>query len=263
MWLFSMPVVIALPLFVGAFVGLSLLIVLALRRWVPRDGDNLNEWDRVLRYVMAAYGVLYGVTLALIAAASYENYRTVEDIVLQETTSVAVLYRDASGLPEPESSELQGLLIEYTDHVIDIDWALQAAGEIPPHTVKQVTEFQEVLFAFEPVNASEANLHAATIGAFNQFVADRGARIGVTGQELSPILWLVLYVGAFINAVLIGLVEVDRLRIHLIMAGLVAAYVGVVIFAIASFDHVYTGEVSVDTTYFEQLRNTLFSTPPR
>ena len=262
MWLFSLPVAVALPLFVGGFVAVSLLIVLALRRWVPRGGDDLAEFDRVLRYVMAAYGVLYGVTLALIAAASYEDYREVEDIVLQETTSVAVLYRDASGLPQPARSQLQGLLAEYTDHVIDIDWAMQAAGEIPPHTVKQVTEFQEVLFAIEPADETEANLHAATIAAFNQFIADRGERIGVTGQELSPILWLVLYIGAFINAVLIGLVEVGRLRVHLIMAGLVAAYVGVVIFAIASFDHVYTGEVSVDSTYFEQLRRTLFSVPP-
>lgn len=258
MWLFTVPVAVALPLFVGAFVALSLLIVVLLRRWVPRDGDALNEWDRVLRYVMAAYGVLYGVTLALIAAASYENYRDVEQIVLQETTSVAVLYRDASGLPEPVKSELQSLLADYTDRVIDIDWAMQAEGEIPPHTVKEVTEFQEILFAFEPDSESEANLHAATIAAFNQFVADRGARIGVTGQELSPILWLVLYVGAVINSVLIGLVEVGRLRVHLLMAGLIAAYVGMVIFAIGSFDHVYTGEVSVDTTFFEQLRETLF-----
>ena len=75
MWLFTVPVAVALPLFVGAFVALSLLVVVLLRRWVPRDGDAMDEWDRVLRYVMAAYGVLYGVTLALIAAASYENFR--------------------------------------------------------------------------------------------------------------------------------------------------------------------------------------------
>ena len=45
------------------------------------------------------------------------------------------------------------------------------------------------------------------------------------------------------------------------MAGLVAGYVAMVIFAIASFDHVYMGEVSVDTTYFEELREWLFTDP--
>ncbi len=68
-----------------------------------------------------------------------------------------------------------------------------------------------------------------------------------------------LYVGALINAVLIGLVEVGRVRTHLLMAGLVAAFVGIVIFAIASFDHVYMGQVAVDTTLFEELKNSLFT----
>lgn len=260
MWLYSMPVAVALPLFVAAFVGTSLLIVLGLRRWVPRTGDRMSEWDRVLGYVMASYGVLYGVTLALIAAASYEDYRGVEDIVLQETSSISTLYRNASGLPEPTSGELQSLLVEYTNHVIEVDWVRQAAGVIPSHTAPQVTKMQDLIFAFEPADESESNLHAATITAFDQFLSARGARIGATAQELPPILWLVLYVGALINAILIGLVEVERLRIHLIMAGLVAAYVGIVIFAIASFDHIYTGEVSVDTSFFEELKSSLFTT---
>jgi len=259
MWLYQVPIVIALPLFVALFVGVSLAVVLALRKWVPRDGDGADEWDRVLRYAMASYGVLYGVTLALIAAASYENYRGVEEIVLQETSAISVLYRDASGFPEPTSTDLQVLLLEYTDNVIAVDWVSQSGGVIPTHTATQVTEIEEVLFSFQPSTESESNLHAATISAFNQFLSDRGARIGATAQEIPPILWLVLYAGALINAVLIGLVGVGRLRVHLTLAGLVAAFVGIVIFAIASFDHVYTGQVAVDTTLFEELRRTLIT----
>ncbi len=261
MWLYTLPVAVALPLFVGVFVGVSLLIVLVLRRLVPHDPNRSSEWDRVLGYVVAVYGVLYGVTLALIAAASYENYRGVEELVLAETSSIAVLYRDASGFPEPTRSELQTLLVEYAEHVIEVDWVTQGAGEIPSSTVQQVTDLQRVLFAFEPEDDSESNLHLATIGALNDFISARGSRIGVTGLELPGILWLVLYVGAIINAILIGLIEVRRLRTHLLMAGLVAGYVAIVIFSIASFDHVYEGEVSVDTTYFDELREWLFTDP--
>ena len=131
MWLYTIPVAIALPLFVGAFVGVSLLIVLALRKLVPHDPNRSTEWDRVLGYVVAVYGVLYGVTLALIAAASYENYRGVEELVLAETSSIAVLYRDASGFPEPTRSELQTLLVEYAEHVIDVDWVTQGVRRDP------------------------------------------------------------------------------------------------------------------------------------
>ncbi|WP_248239473.1 hypothetical protein [Microbacterium kunmingense] len=70
MWLYQLPVGVALPGFVILFVAASMLIVIALRRWVPGEKKQMREWDRILAYVMATFGVLYGVTLALIAAAS-------------------------------------------------------------------------------------------------------------------------------------------------------------------------------------------------
>lgn len=206
MWLYQLPVGVALPGFVILFVAASMLIVIALRRWVPGEKKQMREWDRILAYVMATFGVLYGVTLALIAAASYENYRSVEEIV----------------------------------------------------TVAEVTRIEEVLFSLEPEGDGESNVHAATIRSFNEFMSTRSQRIGVIGLELPGILWFVLYSGAVITAVLIGMIQMGRLRTHLIMAGVLASYVAIVIFTIASFDHPYMGPVAVGTEYFEEVQEWLF-----
>jgi hypothetical protein len=255
-----LPPAIGLPLFVAIFLAVSLGIVVALRRWVPSGTHGDRGWDRVLGYAMASYGVLYGVTLALIAAATYENYREVEEIVLQEAAAVATLYRDVSGFPGPERDDLEVLLLEYTDHVIAIDWPKQAVAEIPSHTVREVNEIRDVLFSFEPATQAEAAVQLQTIEAFNDFVTARGERIGVTGLALPGLLWVVLGVGAILNAVLIGMVQTRQLRVHLVMAGIVAAYVAIVVFAIASFDRAYTGPVSVTPEYFVELRAWLFDT---
>jgi hypothetical protein len=262
MWLYTIPVFIALPLFVILLVGASLLIVVALRRWVPAEKKQVREWDRILAYVMATFGVLYGVTLALIAAASYENYRGVEEITLEEASSVAVLYRDVSGLPEPEKSELQELIITYVENVIEVDWPTQREGGIPSSTVDEVTAIEEVLFGFVPENGGQANLQNNAIKAFNDFMDARGQRIGVNGLELPGLLWFVLYSGAAITAVLIGLIQMGRLRTHLVMAGVLATYVAIVIFSIASFDHAYMGPVSVGPEYFEEVQSWLFENSP-
>lgn len=258
MWLYQLPVGVALPGFVILFVAASMLIVIALRRWVPGEKKQMREWDRILAYVMATFGVLYGVTLALIAAASYENYRSVEEIVMDEAAAVAVLYRDTAGLPEPEREELQSLLVDYVDHVMEVDWPAQRAGEIPAQTVAEVTRIEEVLFSLEPEGDGESNVHAATIRSFNEFMSARSQRIGVIGLELPGILWFVLYSGAVITAVLIGMIQMGRLRTHLIMAGVLASYVAIVIFTIASFDHPYMGPVAVGTEYFEEVQEWLF-----
>lgn len=257
MWLYEIPMWAGLPLFIIFVVGGSWLILLGLRRWVHRASRGSGEWDRILGYAVAVYGVFYGVTLALIASASYANYSDVDAIVLQESSSVAVLFRDASGFPDPQKQELQTLLTDYTTRVIDVEWPAQAGGDLPDETVDEVDAIEDLLFSFEPQTEAQSNVQEEAIEAFNEFVADRRARVAVTGLELPSVLWIVLSVGAVLNAVLLGLIEARSLRVHLAMSGLIAVFVAMLIYAIAGFDHPYSGPISVDPTYFIELHDGL------
>lgn len=249
----DLPLWVGLPLFVLLFLAGSWLILLAMRRWVDRASKGSPEWDRVLEYAMAAYGVLYGVTLAMIAAGAYENNRDVDQIVLRESSAVAVLYRDAVGFTEPERSELQQQLREYVLQVIEVDWPLQETGVPPEETIDEVDRIQDVIMTYEAQEPSEVVKLSQTVAAFNQFVYDRRARIAITQLHLPWVLWVVMVVGAFLNAVLIGLIQVRSLRVHLIMSGLIAVYVSLLIYTIASFDNPYSGAVVVGPEYFEEL----------
>lgn len=257
MWLYEIPMWVGLPLFIVFVVGGSWLILLGLRRWVRRASRGGGEWDRVLGYAVAVYGVFYGVTLALIASASYANFSDVDSIVLQESSSVAVLYRDASGFPDPQRDELQTLLTNYTTRVIDVEWPAQAQGTVPDETTTEVDSIENLLFSFEPKTEAQSNVQVETIDAFNQFVADRRARAAVTELALPSVLWIVLTVGAVLNAVLLGLIEARSLRVHLAMSGLIAIFVAMLIYAIAGFDRPYSGPISVEPTYFIELHDGL------
>ena len=254
MWVYELPLWLGMPIFTALAVGASWLILIGLRRWVRHSSDGSGEWDRILGYAVSVYGVFYGVTLALIASAAYANFSDVDSIVLEESSSVAVLYRDASGFPEPERSDLQRLLTGYTNRVIQVEWPQQAAGDVPGETVDEVDAIQKILFTFEPQTAAQTAVQQDSISAFNQFVADRRARIAVTELQLPGVLWVVLSVGAVLNAVLLGLIEVRSLRVHLVMSGLIAVFVAMLIFAIAGFDRPYSGPISVTPTYFVELQ---------
>ena len=253
MWIYDVPVWLALPVFMAGFVLLSWGIVLVLRRWVLRVSESNAEWDRVLGYAMATYGIFYGITIGLIAVSVYENFMQVDDIVLHETSTLAVLYRDASGFPSPTADELQELIRSYTRLVITDDWPLQHEGIVPGDTIDDVTRIQNVIFSFQPSTPAEVTLQSHTIEEFNSFVEARRARIGETKLALPALLWVVLAVGAVINAALIGLIEVRNLRVHLIMAGLIAAFVALLIYTILSLDHPYAGAVNVSPEEFQIL----------
>jgi hypothetical protein len=84
----------------------------------------------------------------------------------------------------------------------------------------------------------------------------------VTDLGLPSILWTVLWVGALLNAILLSLIQVRNLRIHLIMAGLIAVFVALLLYAIAGFDRPYSGPISVTPTYYQSLLDGLFQRVP-
>lgn len=253
MWFFDAPTWVGLPAFVLLFIAGSWAVLLLLRRWVVRVARGGGEWDRILGYAITVYGVFYGVTLATFAAAAYQNFASVDQLVLQESSSVAVLYRDASGFPEPTRSALEKDLIDYVHRVVEVDWPIQQNGGVPEDSIAEATSIEDTLFGFQPTTTAETSLQSNAIAAYNAFVLDRRARIDVSGLALPGILWLVLGLGAVLNAVLLGLIEVRRLRVHLIMTGIMAVFVALLIYAIGSFDHPYMGPVAVTPEYFTEL----------
>jgi hypothetical protein len=88
--------------------------------------------------------------LGLLAVATYQNHSEVEKAVGSEASSLAALYRDVSGYPEPRRSELEALLRDYTRYVIDEAWPLQREGIVPPGAIKKAAVIQASLVGFEP-----------------------------------------------------------------------------------------------------------------
>jgi len=258
MWLYDLPMSVGLPLFILFVVGLSCGILLVLRKWVFRVAPQGEEWDRVLSYAVGAYGVFYGVTLALIAAAAYGNFTEVDGVVLEESSSLAALYRTAELLPDEQQDELRAQIVEYTRAVIDEDWPQQRLLQLPAESDANVTGMQRAIDAVQPTSDVEVIYVQQALEQFRQLVHDRRDRIALTHLALPDVLWIVLTVGAVLNAILIGLIEVRNLRVHLLMAGMLALFVALLLYAIAGFDHAYAGPIAVTPEYFEDLLNGLF-----
>ncbi|MGN6325233.1 bestrophin-like domain [Pseudolysinimonas sp.] len=250
-WFYGLPEAVSLPLFVGLFVILSLVVLLALRPLVRRLAADHEEWDRVLGYAIASFGLFYGILLALVAVSVYNNFTAVHQDVLNETSQLAALYRDVSGFPHDQSAPLQDGLRHYTQIVIAQDWPLQRMDVPPNEGNAALTSFQTRLLALEPRSPGDQALLGQTIQEYNSFVAARRSRIADTEVALPGLLWGVLWTGAVINAVMLALIQVKRLTIHVVMAGLIALYVGLLIYETASMDHPYSGTIAIGPSDFQ------------
>ncbi|CAN5421626.1 hypothetical protein BH10ACT7_BH10ACT7_29570 [soil metagenome] len=251
------PLWIALPVFVLSFLVLTWGVLLVVRPWVKRAARANEEWDRVLNYAMSSYGIFYGILLALIAVSVYENFQRVDVIVVDETSALAALYRAVSAYPDPYSLQLQDHLREYTYNVINVDWPIQRENVIPSEGNSGVDRLQALLLGFEPQTTGQTALHNQTLSVFFDFLEARRARLDETELALPPMLWVLLTVGAMLNALMLALVDVRNVRVHLIMSGIIAIFVAMLIFVTASMDHPYAGQVSITPEPFQNLLDQL------
>ena len=175
----------------GAAGGLLATRGLARRLYGPPPGAN-----DVVSYYLGAFGVFYGLTLGLIAVASWQNFTDLDRLVAEEAAALRVLDRGAGWYPPPTRGVLRGRLLEYAGFVIDEEWPAQRRGEVLEAAQARLTAIEEPLVAFEPATAGQQAAHAEALRAYARYLELRRERaFGATATGLPAVVWYVLLAG--------------------------------------------------------------------
>lgn len=248
---FDIPLVIMGPLIIFSLVAIGVIGMLITRnRLVARL--VISEIDSEFSGAMfQGICVFYGLALALLAVHVLESYTDVSKIVSNEATAIATLYRDLNFYPEPIRSTLQGDLRSYVDEVIKQSWPLQAQGRIPTQGVELMNKFQNDLMTFQPQGAAQEIFHADTLAAFNRMNEARRMRLDALSTNLPGIMWFVIIFGALISLCSSFFFRVADVRLHGILVGLLAVFIGVVIFMILSLDRPFRGDLAITSAPYQ------------
>lgn len=179
----------------------------------------------------------------------------------KEFASLAASYRDASAYPEPERTDLRQRLAAYTRFVIEKAWPAQRKGEAPQGSVQMMDEFQQSMASLETATKGQKIIHAEAFRQFNDMILLRRQRNQGVGTGIPGIMCYVVGVGAVVNTLIILCFRI-RFDIHLILGGILAFFVGVLIFLITAMDHPFRGEVSVEPDAFQLVYHNLMAEKP-
>jgi hypothetical protein len=153
-WIYDIPTSLLGLLFMVASLGFAAAGVF-LAHWVRPSFVNEEEgWKEHVGTVLEGAFVFFGLLLALVIIAAYDNFTTAREDVASEASEVGSLYRAVSSYPEPLRDQLQADMREYTEFVIDKAWPLQQRGIVPTGAVPIVTKLQDNLNSFEPKTGS-------------------------------------------------------------------------------------------------------------
>jgi cytochrome c oxidase subunit IV len=244
-FIFDIPLLIAGPLLVIVISGLAVWGLLFVRRRVlPRL--RFTEEDAVFSSTMVlAIMVFYGLTVALIAISVWEKYSEASSVVSQEATALGVLYRDASGYPQPVRTQLQDALREYVEYVIREAWPEQEKGHPAAGGVERVDTFERTLISFEPSTEGQRIHHAQTLQAYDRMLETRRLRLDAVETKLPGLMWAVTLIGAALGLIASYFFRVSDQRLQVILVVLLATFVAIVIFVILAFDRPFRGDMGI------------------
>ena len=255
--LYDWPVWIAGLLIVVVFVAFSLASLLVVRRhFLPRV-DLHGEHGQYGGVMIQSMVMLYGLVAALISVNVYNTYSGVSGIVSAEASSLAALYRDAGGYPEPTRSELRGAIRDYVQQIIHEAWPQQRHGITPTHGVEMVNAIESYLLTFEPTTEGQKLLHGETLRAFNEMVHARRLRVDANKEALPGMMWTILILGGFLCLIGSSFAPVEDVRLHLLFQTLLAALMGMILFMTFAWDRPYHGEFGITSEPYQLIYNQL------
>jgi len=239
-WLHDLPTYLGAALVCAAFVVPTLIGSFVLQPSVARLFRGEKDVNTILGFLLNTFALYFGVLLALLSIAVFENHNKAEDAVVHEAAGAMTLYRDLKAYPEPVRGQLAGIMHRYVDEVIGPGWALQARGKDNPAEVALMNEFHRVAAAFAPKDSAEGIRHAQTLRSLDRFVEARRARISAGGDSIPKIMWFIVLVGAVLNVIVIWMFDL-RSSTHAIVGGALSLFVGLVIYMIAYLDAPFRG----------------------
>ena len=243
-WIYDYPSWVIGLLFCSALVAFTWIGIFLTRATVHSWLHHEERANEMVGLALSSYFVLFGLLLGLLAVATYQNYSNVDDIVTNEASSLAALYREISSLPQPSRGQLQQRLREYTRYTIEEGWAQQRKGIVPKGEVVRSGLLIRSLLDFEPSNDKEKLIYEDALRQSDHRNELSRARLSNVTTGLPTVLWWVVVAGAAINIVLIWMQDME-VHVHLILGAALASILGLVIFLIAELDNPFRGEISI------------------
>jgi hypothetical protein len=244
-WLFELPLWLLAFVLTFLLMGLSLVGLWVMRRWVqPRLKLNYEDDYYAAPMVQSAM-LLYSLIAALTAVGVWQRYSQVSDIVSGEATVITSLWRELGGYPPPLRDVSRDILRGYTEQIINEAWPLQRRGQIPSAGVEWMDRLQEQIFTFEPKQESQKILQAEILRSFNQLVQQRRQRLDF-GSRRSAGSSVDRAVSGAIGCIVVCLffyVRSTPFQVFLLLA--LAGYLGMVLFLIVALDRPFAGDTGI------------------
>lgn len=204
----------------------------------------MRAHNEAVGYIFAILGGFYGLLLGFVVFLVWDSLNGAQADSSREGSAAIALYRDINYFPSQQQiAQVKAAYLDYVHAVIDYDFPDMEA--MKPLDKNSRTAFNKVFLLVGKLDMNDA-YSGQMFRQLNELSMYRSLRQLDASSSIPLEIWIPLLLGAAIILVFAILLDVESLRLHLSVNGLLGAFLGLVIFIIILLDHPFTGRMKIE-----------------
>lgn len=228
---------------VAGITGLSLVASWYVQPRIYRR--RTEEQNDLLGFAFAVVGLMYGILLAFVVFAAWDEYSAAQRTVADEESAIVTLYRQSDTFPPAVGHAMRIRLHRYTAAVVMDEWPRLARGQNSPVAVVELSRLYRTFNAVEPHGERETAVYEDSQSILTDLARARSERLAASGLSLPPIFFWVITFGAILTICFSMLFASERWPLHGVVVGMNAAMISSVLFLAFAINQPFSGLVRI------------------
>lgn len=232
--------------------GVALVAVLGfviVHRFV--SPETRMENNEVAGILLGLLGAFYGIVLGFAIVVLFEDFRSADASVKDETTALAQVYRSAGGFSAADRARIGRSIARYSLAVRKDEWPLMREGLESQRAHDLLGTIYSAVESVPLHDAKQETLFGNATAALGDVVAARRTRLSNAGQTLPPVFQVFLLGGTAVVLVFLWFFGMRNTRAQLLLVAGVAGVMAFSLLLALELAYPFSGDIAVSSNPFQ------------
>jgi hypothetical protein len=190
---------------------------------------------------------MYAILLVYVTSIVWETYNSATSLVEQEATNGYNIFHEVDEFPDPNRSEVQGLVKSYVQTTVDEEWPLLARVKFSQHAEDLADQLGSAIARIPVSSLSQQVLLDHLLTQYENMITQRHLRLFEASAGVHPLLWVLLAGGPVVTIGFTYFFGIENASAHAAMVAALAFVIAATLFVIVQVNDPFAGAVSVSS----------------
>jgi Protein of unknown function (DUF4239) len=188
---------------------------------------------------------LYAVLIAFVIVNEWQAFNNAQTQVSNESAALTTTYFNASVLPEPGRTQIQGAVLDYARSVVCVELPYLATHEGPAPATRLALQSLFTTVARAEPSAGSSDFYRATVDQLGNVSTARRARIASASSPLPDLLLVVIVVTSLALIAAVSGLDTQHRRWHIAITAALTVIVALNLALVLTLDRPFDGAAKV------------------